>query len=141
MPRRAAFLAGFAFLLLLPRPADAQVNDKTDLDALLFKALPPRCIGPAGMSGRVTDLAVVEKRPSTFYVASASGGLWKTVNNGTTFTPLFDREATVSLGAVAVSQSHPDIVWAGTGEANARNSVSWGDGVYQSTDEIGRAHV
>src|SRR5436190_21847567 len=117
MSRRSALLTGLALLCLLPRPAAAQLNDKTDLDSLLFKALPPRCIGPAVMSGRVTDLAVVEKRPSTFYVASASGGLWKTVNNGTTFTPLFDREATVSLGAVAVSQSHPDIVWVGTREA------------------------
>src|SRR5262249_53000907 len=123
-----------ACVLLTAGPASAQLADKNDLDSLLFKALPPRCIGPAVMSGRVTELAVVEKRPSTFYVASAPGGLWKTVNNRTPFTPLFDRAATVSLGAVAVSQSHPDIVWVGTGEANARNSVSWGDGVYKSTD-------
>src|SRR6267142_6095148 len=122
MPRRSALLTGLALLCLFPSTAPAQVTDKTDLDSLLFKALPPRCIGPAVMSGRVTDLAVVEKKPSTFYVASASGGLWKTTNNGTTFTPLFDREATASLGAVALSQSNPDIVWVGTGEANARNS-------------------
>ncbi len=86
------------------------------------------------MSGRITDVAVVESKPSTMYVASASGGLWKTVNNGITWTPVFDREATVSLGDVTVAPSNPDVVWIGTGEANARNSVSWGDGVYKSAD-------
>jgi photosystem II stability/assembly factor-like uncharacterized protein len=86
------------------------------------------------MSGRLTDIAVYEKEPRIMYVASASGGLWKTVNNGTTWKPVFEREKTVALGAVAVSQTDPDIVWVGTGEANARNSVSWGDGVYHSKD-------
>src|SRR3954471_12065668 len=120
---RKSCLVSCVCLFLSTGLASAQFTDKSDLDSHLFNALPPRCIGPAVMSGRVTDLAVVEKKPSTFYVASASGGLWKTVNNGPTFTPLFDREATVSLGAVAVSQSQPDIVWVGTGEGNARNSV------------------
>jgi photosystem II stability/assembly factor-like uncharacterized protein len=86
------------------------------------------------MGGRVVDLAVVESRQATFYVATASGGLWKTTNNGTTWAPVFEREVTVSLGAVAVAPSNPEIVWVGTGEANSRNSVSWGDGVYKSTD-------
>jgi photosystem II stability/assembly factor-like uncharacterized protein len=133
MIRRACFLAAWAWMLIAANLATGQGINKDNLDSIL-KALPPRCIGPGAMSGRVTDLAVVEKKPAVFYVASASGGLWKTVNNGTTFTPLFEREGTVSIGAVAVSQSHPEIVWVGTGEANARNSVSWGDGVYQSTD-------
>ena len=100
----------------------------------LFDALPARCLGPGNMGGRVVDLAVVESRPATLYVATASGGLWKTTNNGTTWTAVFERQATVSLGAVAVAPSNPDVVWVGTGEANARNSVSWGDGVYKSTD-------
>jgi photosystem II stability/assembly factor-like uncharacterized protein len=134
MTRRAGLLAALACFFLVPPFLPAQVADKADEGALLFKALPPRCIGPAVMSGRVTELAVVEKKPATFYVASAGGGLWKTTNNGGTFTPLFDGESTASIGAVAVSQSHPEIVWVGTGEANARNSVSWGDGVYKSTD-------
>jgi photosystem II stability/assembly factor-like uncharacterized protein len=86
------------------------------------------------MGGRVVDLAVVEGRPAILYVATASGGLWKTTNNGTTWAPVFDREATVSLGAVAVAPSNPDVVWVGTGEANPRNSVAWGNGVYKSTD-------
>ncbi len=103
-------------------------------DAQLLGALKLRAIGPANMSGRVTDIAVVERRPSTMYVASASGGLWKTVNNGTTWEPVFEKEGTISIGAVAVAPSDPNIVWVGTGEANPRNSVSWGDGVYKSTD-------
>src|SRR5689334_6620818 len=97
--------------------------------ARLFDALPARCLGPGNMGGRVVDVAVVEGRPATFYVATASGGLWKTANNGTTWAPVFEREATVSLGAVAVAPSNPDVVWVGTGEANARNSVAWGNGV------------
>ncbi len=93
-----------------------------------------RLIGPANMSGRIVDLAVYEPDPRIFYVATASGGLLKTVNNGTTFQHQFDRQSTVSIGDVAVSATSPDIVWVGTGEHNPRNSVSWGDGVYKSTD-------
>jgi photosystem II stability/assembly factor-like uncharacterized protein len=86
------------------------------------------------MGGRVTDLAVFEKNPALMYVATASGGLWKTVNGGTTWAPVFDHETTASIGAVAVAEGDANLVWAGTGEANPRNSVSWGDGVYKSTD-------
>jgi photosystem II stability/assembly factor-like uncharacterized protein len=86
------------------------------------------------MSGRITAIAVNEADPATYYVATASGGLLKTTNNGTTFTHLFDRETTVSIGDVAVSQSDPNIVWVGTGENNPRNSASYGDGVYKSTN-------
>lgn len=93
-----------------------------------------RNIGPANMGGRITALAVVESDPSTYYVATASGGLLKTVNNGTTFNFVFEKEATVSIGDVAVSASDPNVVYVGTGEANPRNSVSYGDGVYKSTD-------
>jgi hypothetical protein len=93
-----------------------------------------RNIGPANMGGRVTALAVVESDPTTYYVATASGGLLKTTNNGTTFSFVFEREATVSIGDVAVAPSDPNVVYVGTGEANPRNSVSWGDGVYKSLD-------
>lgn len=93
-----------------------------------------RCIGPATMGGRITGLAVYDADPTTYWVATASGGLLKTTNNGTTFEHQFDREATVSIGAVAVAPSDRNIVWVGTGEANPRNSVSYGDGVYKSTD-------
>jgi photosystem II stability/assembly factor-like uncharacterized protein len=100
----------------------------------LLQILKPRNIGPANMSGRVTEVAVVDKEPRIQYVASASGGLWKTGNHGTTWTPVFDHAGTAALGAVAVAPSNPNLVWIGTGEANPRNSVSWGDGVYKSTD-------
>lgn len=93
-----------------------------------------RSIGPANMGGRIVDLAVNERDPNTWWAATASGGLIKTTNNGNSFVHQFDREATVSIGAVAVSSSNPDILWVGTGENNPRNSVSYGDGVYKSTD-------
>ena len=93
-----------------------------------------RPIGPASMGGRIVDLEVVESDPINFYLATASGGLFKTTNNGTTFTPIFEKQKSVSIGDVAVSKSNPNILWVGTGEHNARNSVSWGDGVYKSTD-------
>ncbi len=102
--------------------------------AAYTKQLNWRTIGPATMGGRVTDIAVYEAEPTTFWVATASGGLLKTVNNGITFEHQFDKETTVSLGAVAVAPSDPKIVWVGTGEKNPRNSVSYGDGIYKSTD-------
>lgn len=105
-----------------------------ELDARFFEAFSARPIGPANMSGRVTDVAVVESRPSTIYVATASAGVWKTVNNGTTWSPLFDKQPVSAIGDVTVAPSNPAIVWVGTGEANPRNSVSWGNGVYQSND-------
>src|SRR5205085_9909155 len=85
-------------------------------------------------SGRICDVAVCENKPRILYVASATGGLWKTTNNGTTWKPVFERQGTASLGTVAVAAGNPNVVWVGTGEANARNSVSWGEGVYKSTD-------
>lgn len=93
-----------------------------------------RSIGPANMGGRITSITVYENDPSTWWVSTASGGLLKTVNNGVDFEHQFDDQATVSIGEVEVSQSDPNIVWVGTGENNPRNSVSWGDGVYKSTD-------
>jgi len=99
-----------------------------------LKALTWRSIGPANMGGRITALAVYEDDPTIYWVATASGGLLKTVNNGITFEHQFDHEATVSIGDVCVAQSDKNIVWVGTGESNPRNSVSYGDGVYKSSD-------
>jgi photosystem II stability/assembly factor-like uncharacterized protein len=93
-----------------------------------------RCIGPATMGGRITSVAVYDADPSTYWIATASGGLLKTTNNGVSFEHQFDRESTVSIGAVAVAPSDKNVVWVGTGENNPRNSVSYGDGVYKSTD-------
>ncbi len=93
-----------------------------------------REIGPVIMSGRVVDLAVVESNPTTFYVAAATGGVWKTENNGVTFAPVFFDEGTHSVGDIVVHQRDTNIVWVGTGERANRQSSSWGDGVYKSTD-------
>jgi photosystem II stability/assembly factor-like uncharacterized protein len=101
-----------------------------------FAALQWRNIGPAVTGTRIVDFAVVERDPRILYAATAGSGAWKTVNGGITWTAVFEKEATVALGGIAVSQSNPDIVWVGTGEPNARNlrSAGWGDGVYKSTD-------
>ncbi len=107
------------------------------VDALALKALKARSIGPAVMGGRVPDVALDPKDPATFYVALGTGGLMKTTDNGATFQGVFEKEAVAAVGAVAVAPSDPKIVWVGTGEANDRNSSSWGNGVYLSTDAGG----
>jgi photosystem II stability/assembly factor-like uncharacterized protein len=99
-----------------------------------LKSLTWRSIGPANMGGRIVALSVFEADPCTWWIATASGGLLKTMNNGITFEHQFDKEATVSIGDVCVAPSDKSIVWIGTGENNPRNSVSYGDGVYKSTD-------
>ncbi len=99
-----------------------------------FDKLHFRNIGPTGPSGRINDFAVLERDPGVFYVATATGGLWKTQNGGITLTPMFDSAAMVSIGDVAIPSDDPNLVWVGTGENNNRQSSSWGDGVYKSTD-------
>jgi photosystem II stability/assembly factor-like uncharacterized protein len=130
-------------LPMLACAAMAQDENKTDAPEVLapikfddawVSQMQWRSIGPASMGGRIVDLEVLPDDPFTFYLATASGGLFKTTNNGTTFTPVFEKQSAVSIGDVAVSRSDPKIIWVGTGEHNARNSVSWGDGVYKSTD-------
>ncbi len=99
-----------------------------------LKSLTWRSIGPSNMGGRTIAISVFEQDPSLFWLATASGGLVKTENNGITFQHQFDHEATVSIGDVCVAPSNRNIVWVGTGEYSPRNSVSYGDGVYKSTD-------
>lgn len=123
--------AFFTLFLTYSQPILGQ--EKVVLPPRLLDVFQARNIGPANMGGRIVDLAVVEKNPDTYYVAAATGGLWKTTDAGNSWTPLTDH-FTCSIGAVAVSQSNPDVVWMGAGEANPRNSVSWGDGVYKSLD-------
>ncbi|HGY91565.1 MAG TPA: PDZ domain-containing protein [Planctomycetes bacterium] len=123
-------------LAVLPAilPAQESKPSATGIPESWMNELDWRCIGPANMGGRITAIAVNPKDPCMWWAATASGGLLKTTNNGNTFEHQFDHESTVSIGDVQVSPSNPDIVWVGTGEANPRNSVSYGDGVYKSTD-------
>ncbi|UZO80319.1 hypothetical protein NBT05_15355 [Aquimarina sp. ERC-38] len=100
----------------------------------IFKEIKPRNIGPGGMSGRVTSIAVVNKNPDIMYAGTASGGLWKSTSGGIKWKPIFENEATASIGAVAIQQSNPSVIWAGTGEGNPRNSLNGGYGIYKSLD-------
>ena len=99
-----------------------------------FTGLKLRNIGPAVFSGRVIAFAVDPTNKSTYYVASASGGVWKTTNAGTTYDPIFDDQGSFSIGAIALDPKDPNIVWVGTGELNSQRSVSYGDGIYRSED-------
>ena len=107
------------------------------VDPALLGTLRWRSIGPANTGGRIDDFAVarVPGQPDAIYVATASGGVFKSTNQGTSWTPIFDRvDGMMSIGDVTVAPSNPNVVWAGTGEANNRQSSSWGDGVYKSID-------
>ena len=120
-------------LLIVPLCAPASAHAQEISEAALARA-PWRAIGPAVMGGRIDDVAVDERNPSVIYVGAASGGLWKTINAGTTWEPLFDRQSVSSIGDIALAPSNPDIVWVGTGEPNQRQSSTFGDGVYTSAD-------
>ncbi|GAB5527381.1 MAG: hypothetical protein Roseis2KO_52530 [Roseivirga sp.] len=124
---KRTFLLLGAFLLLVPA-----FGQKINSDYL--KGLQLRHIGPANMSGRIVDLAVLESNPYVIYAATATGGLWHTENNGVTWKPIFENEATHSIGAIALHQTHPDHIWVGTGERANRQSSGWGDGVYKTND-------
>jgi photosystem II stability/assembly factor-like uncharacterized protein len=139
---KARLLNALFKMLILPvllatvaqlRPARAQDGNGGINEAILSN-LVWRSIGPTNMGGRIDDFAVVESNPSIIYVGVATGGVWKTTNNGTTWEPVFDSAGSTSIGDVAVAPSDPNIVWVGTGEPNNRQSSSWGDGVYRSLD-------
>ncbi|TVZ55278.1 photosystem II stability/assembly factor-like uncharacterized protein [Lutibacter sp. Hel_I_33_5] len=100
----------------------------------LVKNMKPRNIGPGGMSGRVTTIDVVESNPDIMYVGTASGGIWKSTSGGIKWDPIFEKELTASIGALAIQQSNPSVIWAGTGEGNPRNSLNGGFGIYKSLD-------
>lgn len=114
-----------------PSPTPTPINWSTDP---VLKRFVWRGIGPASMGGRVDDIAAVESNPYIIYVGFATGGVWKSTNNGTTFQPIFDTYSTASIGDIAIAPSDPNIVWVGTGEPNNRQSSSFGDGIYKSSD-------
>jgi len=124
-----AVLAACSLLLPMPLAAQSAVISTTDMEAFH-----PRSVGPAVTGGRVHDVEAVPDNPSILWVASASGGLWKSTNRGQTWTHVFDTMAVSTFGDVALAPSNPDIVYAGTGEQNNRQSTSWGHGVYRTDD-------
>ena len=113
---------------------DEAARPRDPMSTPTFNGLRFRSIGPAFTSGRVVGFAVDPSSSSRYYVAAASGGVWKTVNNGTTWTPVFDSEGSYSIGAIALDPKNPSTVWVGTGENNSQRSVSYGNGVYRSDD-------
>ncbi len=119
--------------LLAPLGADAAAQDDP-FNASTFRGMALREIGPALTSGRVADFAVDPTDHGTYYVATASGGVWKTVNGGTTYEPIFDGEGSYSIGVVEVDPTNPHVVWVGTGENNGQRALGYGDGVYKSVD-------
>lgn len=120
-------------LLALGGPVTGQPGS-SELTSEILNGLRARSVGPAVTGGRIHDIEALPNDPATIYVASASGGLWKTTNKGTTWTPLFQDQAVSTFGDVTIAPSNPEIVWVGTGEQNNRQSSSWGNGVYRSLD-------
>jgi photosystem II stability/assembly factor-like uncharacterized protein len=144
-PRLFAALA--LFLVLIPISAQQPAKKKATAPAKKAPAAPSadpfaglalRNIGPALTSGRVVDFAVDPHDRSHYFVAAASGGVWKTINAGTSWSPVFDNEGSYSIGVVVLDPKNPHVVWVGTGENNSQRSVGYGDGVYRS-DDSGRS--
>src|SRR5690242_16495635 len=127
-----AVTMSFAGLLIFETAAHAQ-DAKFDSDTI--SGLGARNIGSAAMSGRVAAIAAVKENDRlTVYVGAASGGVWKSINGGTTFKPVFDKESVQSIGAITIDPQSSKTIWVGTGEAWTRNSTSVGNGIYKSTD-------
>ena len=121
-------------LLVLACGGERESGQPGPLTPELLDGLRARSIGPAVAGGRIHDIEALGSDPSTIYVAAASGGIWKTTNKGVSWSPIFDHQGTSTFGDVAIAPSNPQVVWAGTGEQNNRQSSSWGNGVYRSTD-------
>jgi len=117
------------------KAADGDTGDEKLMSAKTFAGLKLRSIGPALMAGRVVDFAVDPNNSAHYYVAVASGGVWKTTNAGTTWTPVFDKQKSYSIGCVTMDPRNPHVVWVGTGENNSQRSVGFGDGVYRTRDD------
>ena len=135
MRKRHWIVRGVFTAILLVGTAQlwSQEKPETPLEYVM-EELTPRNIGPAGMSGRITCIAVHPNIPTTIFAGAASGGLWRSKNNGQTWEPIFENEAVASVGAIAIDPKHPDIIFLGTGEGNPRNSQTSGYGLYKSYD-------
>ncbi len=122
------------FLVCISLTVAAHSVAQAQIEPTWFSSMEARSIGPAGMSGRVAAVDAVVSDPNIIYVGAATGGVWKSVDGGITWKPIFDDQGTGSIGAIAINQANPDIVWVGTGEGNPRNSAGVGDGVYKTMD-------
>ena len=131
-------LIGCAVALGLGTAAIAQDDDEAEdqppLSSKTFEAFNLRNIGPAFMSGRIADIAIVQDDPATWYVAVGSGGVWKTENAGTTWKSLFDGQGSYSIGSLGLDPNDPSRIWVGTGENHGGRHVGYGDGIYRSND-------
>ena len=136
MPKVAPYQPLFPILLWLAIGGlqAASQDDDHRISAELLSGLRLRGIGPAVMGGRISDIAIHPTNRSTWYMAAGSGGVWKTVNAGTTWKPIFDQQPSYSIGCLALDPSNPEIVWVGTGENVSGRHVGWGDGIYRSRD-------
>jgi photosystem II stability/assembly factor-like uncharacterized protein len=114
--------------------SDDTTKSKDPMSSAIFNGLKLRSIGPALMSGRISSIAISPNDKSNWFVAAASGGVWKTTNSGTTWSPIFDGEGSYSIGCVMIDPNNPLVVWVGSGENNSQRSVGYGDGVYRSDD-------
>ncbi|MFZ0428061.1 MAG: YCF48-related protein, partial [Acidobacteriota bacterium] len=130
--KAARFVLSLALFSMLSLPAVGAQAADSKMDSGTFAGLKLRGIGPALMAGRISDIAVDPTARSTWYVAVGSGGVWKTVNAGTTWTPIFDHESSYSIGCVSLDPNNPAVVWVGTGENVSGRHVGFGDGVYRS---------
>ena len=129
-PKQRIMIRNLAMLIAVSGFAHAGF---AQIGSATFGALEARTLGPGTMSGRITSIKGVDKEPKTIYIGTAGGGIWKTTNGGSSFNPIFDKH-TQSIGDLAIDQQNPRIIYAGTGECNMRNTVSYGDGLYKSTD-------
>jgi photosystem II stability/assembly factor-like uncharacterized protein len=127
-------LKPIALIIIVAGGLFALAHAQEPTDAGVLSEFSWRAVGPVNMGGRIDDVEAVESDPSVIYVGAATGGVWKTTNNGTTWAPVFDAQPNLSIGDIAIAPSNPDVVWAGTGEANQRQSTSYGGGVFKSTD-------
>ena len=141
------FLSFILFAAILSTPLQAQKNKtsktataekakeiKTGFDTVSLSGLRWRSIGPAMTSGRIADIAVDPTNHKRYFLAVASGGVWRTTNAGNTFEPVFDNEGSYSIGTIVIDPSNPNVIWVGSGENNNQRSVAYGDGVYKSVD-------
>lgn len=132
--RPSFFLIAILLLAGSSGPASGAAAQSDRIDPALLAGMRARSIGPAAMSGRITTIDAVSADPRIIYIGGASGGVWKTTNGGMSWKPIFDDQPVHSIGAIAIFQPNPDVIWVGTGEGNPRNSASVGNGIYKSVD-------